>query len=168
LIETALVGSGFEDPREAALGSTNAWGDHIGHTAAQGAANAARLATMVPFHETAEAIMAGDGTLVVREFIGWAADHAVLVVGGLPAGFADQPIPDATQAAIRGVFLAADARFIELPEQYPRSAFFDTPDHLNEAGQIEHSRAVAAALAAILVPATSAPATVVPGQAASR
>jgi hypothetical protein len=178
LIETALVRSGFDDPREAALGSTNAWGDHIGHTAAQGATNAARLATMAPFHETGEAIMTGDGTRVIREFIGWAADHAVLVVGGIPAGFADQPMPNATLAAIRGIFIAAGARFIELPDRYPRSAFFDTPDHLNEAAQVEHSRAVAAALAAILAPAnlapailapaTVAPVTLVPGRAASR
>jgi hypothetical protein len=168
LIETALVRSGFEDPREAALGSSNAWGDHVGHTAAQGVANAAWLATAVPFHETGEAIMAGDGTAVVREFIGWAANHAVLVVGGLPAGFADQPTPDATKAAIRGIFIASGARFIELLDRYPRSAFFDTPDHLNEASQIEHSRAVAAALAAILAPANLAPVTLVPGRAASR
>ena len=42
---------------------------------------------------------------------------------------------------------------IDLGDRYPRSAFFDTPDHLNEAAQIIHSQAVAAALAAILAPA---------------
>ncbi len=34
LIESTLVWSGFEDPREtASLGSANMWGDHVGHTA---------------------------------------------------------------------------------------------------------------------------------------
>ncbi len=156
LIETALVDSGFEDPREAALGSTNAWGDHIGHTAALGQVNAARLATMTPYHDPPEVIVSGDGTAMVRTFIAWAEAHGVRVVGGLPAGFADLPVPDATRAAIRAVFVEAGARFIDLGDRYPRSAFFDTPDHLNEAAQIVHSRAVAAALAAILAPARAA------------
>jgi len=156
LIETALVRSGFEDPREAALGSTNAWGDHVGHTAALGETNAARLATIAPYHETAAAITAGDGTAMVRAFTAWAQRHGVLVVGGLPAGFADSPVPAATRAAIAAVFTGAGARFIDLGDRYPRSAFFDTPDHLNEAAQIEHSRAVAAALAVTLAPARAA------------
>src|ERR1019366_8747821 len=99
LIETALVRSGFADPREAALGSTNAWGDHVGHTAALGQVNAARLATMMPYHDTAAGITSGDGTAMVRDFIAWAEQHDVRVVGGLPAGFADRPIPGATRAA---------------------------------------------------------------------
>jgi hypothetical protein len=156
LIETALVRSGFEDPREAALGSTNAWGDHVGHTAALGQVNAARLATMMPYHDTEADIASGDGTAMVRDFIAWAERHSVRVVGGLPAGFADSPVPGATRAAIRAVFTEAGARFIDLADRYPRSAFFDTPDHLNEAAQIAHSRAVAAALSATLAPARAA------------
>ncbi len=156
LIETALVRSGFADPREAALGSTNAWGDHVGHTAALGQVNAARLATMMPYHDTAALIASGDGTAMVRDFIVWAARDGVRVVGGLPAGFADSPIPDLTRAAIRTVFIQEGARFIDLGDRYPRSAFFDTPDHLNEAAQIAHSRVLAAALAVTLAPARAA------------
>lgn len=156
LIETALVRSGFADPREAALGSTNAWGDHVGHTAALGQVNAARLATMMPYHDTAAGITSGDGTAMVRDFIAWAEQHDVRVVGGLPAGFADSPIPGATRAAIRAVFAEAGARFIDLGDRYPRSAFFDTPDHLNEAAQIAHSRVLAAALAVTLAAARAA------------
>lgn len=156
LIETALVRSGFQDPREAALGSTNAWGDHVGHTPALGEANAARLATMMPYHATPGTIASGDGTAMVRDFIAWAEGHGVRVVGGLPAGFADSPVPDATRTAIRAVFTGAGARFIDLADHYPRSAFFDTPDHLNEAAQIVHSRAVAAALTITLAPARAA------------
>jgi hypothetical protein len=158
LIETALVWSGFEDPREAALGSTNAWGDHVGHTSAQGEANVARLAVVTPYHEPAEAIAHGDGTAMVRGFIQWALMHDVRIVGGLPADFADSPMPEATRVAIRAVFTEAGARFIDLGDRarYPRSAFFDTPDHLNEAAQIAHSSVVAAELAVILAPAQAA------------
>ena len=101
---------------------------------------------MTPYHETAGSVTTGDGTAVVREFVVWARDHDVLVVGGLPARFADSPVPDATRLAIRSVFLDAGARFIAPPDSFPQSAFFDLPDHLNEPAQIEHLRFVAAAL----------------------
>ena len=158
LIETTLVDSGFEDPRAAATGSTNAWGDHVGHTPAMGEANAARLATIVPWHETAASIRSGDGTAMLRDFLRWAAAHGVIVVGGLPAGFAEWPIPKATVQAIGDIFTREGARFIDLGQQarYPRSAFFDTPDHLNEVAQIAHSRVVAAALAVVLASSATA------------
>jgi len=165
LIETALVHAGFDDPRDAAVGFRNAWGDHVGHTQAQGEANAARLAIAQPYHVSAGAITSGDGTEIVRAFLNWAGEHGILVVGGLPAGFAESPMPEATRLAIRAVFIDGGARFIDLGDRgrYPRSAFFDTPDHLNEAAQIAHSRAVAAELAGIL-----ASSTVAPARAASR
>lgn len=158
LIETALVWSGFQDPRDTAGRSINAYGDQVGHTEDRAAANAAHLAIMVPYHESGPAIAAGDGTAIVRAFILWASTHGVSVVGGLPANFADSPIPPGTRAAIRAVFTGGGARFIDLMERnrYPRSAFFDTPDHLNEPAQIAHSRAIAAELAAILAPARAA------------
>ncbi len=156
LIETTLVWSGFQDPRSADVGSTNAWGDHVGHTAALGRANAVRLLQMVPFHQPAADIAPGDGTAMIRAFIIWAEAHGVIVVGGLPAGYASSPIPDATRDAIRAVYTTAGARFIDLHDRYPPSAFFDTPDHLNEAAQIQHSQVLAAALAVTLAPAQAA------------
>jgi hypothetical protein len=158
LIETTLVRLRIEDPRVAAIGSTNAWGDHIGHTWALGQANAAHLAVVTPHHETAADVDTGDGTAVVLDFIAWCGQHDVRVIGGLPADFAESPMPEATRAAIRGVFTTAGARFIDLGERahYPRAAFFDTPDHLNEATQIVHSRVVAEGLAAILSPERAA------------
>ena len=157
-IETALVWSGFHDPRDTALESINAWGDRIGHTPVLGLANAARLAKMTPYHETAAAIATGNGTAIVRDFIAWASAHGVRVVGGLPAEFAASPVPEETRTAIRDVFVSSGARFLDPPERegYPPSAFFDTPDHLNEVAQIAHSRAIAAALAPILAPARAA------------
>ncbi|HEX3993886.1 MAG TPA: hypothetical protein VHX39_22165 [Acetobacteraceae bacterium] len=156
LIETTLVWSGFNDPRAGDVGTTNAWGDHVGHTAALGRANAAHLATMLPFHQTASAIASGDGTAMIHDFIEWAEAHGVIVVGGLPAGYARSPIPDATRDAIRTVYVTAGAHFIDLHDRYPPSAFFDTPDHLNEAAQIQHSELLAAALAITLAPAQAA------------
>jgi hypothetical protein len=92
------------------------------------------------------------------------------VVGGLPAGFADSPVPVASRAAIRGIFNGAGARFLDLGDRarYPRSAFFDTPDHLNEVAQIDHSRVVAHALIDMFgAPGAAAP-TLAPARAASR
>ena len=73
------------------------------------------------------------------------------VIGGLPTGFIDPPLGNDELIAIRAVFRDQGAEFLETPEggRYPRSAFFDTADHLNETAQISHSVAVARALARV-------------------
>ena len=148
LIETALVDSKFQDPREAVTGSFNVWGDHVGHTKRLGSSSEAALAAATPVHPSAAEIRAGYGTATVRHFLRWANPHGIRVIGGLPTGFADSPIGEDSVAAIRSVYRDEDASFLELPNRsrYPRSAFFDTPDHLNEAAQIRHSVAVGRAL----------------------
>jgi hypothetical protein len=149
VIETALVGEGFHDPRAAVTGSFNARGDHVGHTQRLGSSGQAALAAARPFHPSAAEIRDGYGTSLVRDFLGWAKRRGILVVGGLPTGFADSPIDEDSVAAIRSIYRDGGAAFLELPgrSRYPRSAFFDTPDHLNEAAQIRHSVAVGRALA---------------------
>nr|WP_294560352.1 hypothetical protein [uncultured Rhodopila sp.] len=149
LIEMALVRAGFHDPREAATGSFNARGDHVGHTQALGSISQVALAAARPFHPAASEIRDGDCAFVVRDFLDWAKGHGVRVIGGLPTGFADSPIEEDGVAAIRSIYRDAGASFLELPgrSRYPRTAFFDTPDHLNEAAQIRHSVAVGRALA---------------------
>jgi hypothetical protein len=158
VIEMTLTEFGFADPRAAYEGTVNAWGDHIGATRALGVANAARLARIMPYHDSPAGVAKGYGTKIVQRFIQWAVSHGVRVVGGLPAGFGDSPIPDPTRSAIRAVFVDAGARFIDLGprDDFPRSAFFDTPDHLDQSAQIAHSRLVAAALAPILAPERAA------------
>lgn len=158
LIETALVAGGFEDPRAAAVGSSNRWGDHVGHTPELGRPNQAALATVIPMHETPARIASGGGTAQVRTFLEWASTRGVRVIGGLQAGFGDHPMPAATKEAIKAIFVAGKAGFIDLGERdrYPRTAFFDTPDHLNEPAQIARSRDIGAELAAILAPARAA------------
>jgi hypothetical protein len=148
LIETALADDGFHDPRIAALGGYNAWGDHIGHTAELALPNQAELATVSPFHPTGSQISRGDGTVLVTDFLCWAGLHGVRAVGGVPTGFVDSPIPKDSLAAIRAVYQNQGAAFLELPNRsrYPRSDFFDTQDHLNEPTQIAHSVAIAGAM----------------------
>ncbi|MDE2515549.1 MAG: hypothetical protein KGL12_05955, partial [Rhodospirillales bacterium] len=122
LIEMSLVAARFEDPRAATVGTMNAWGDHVGHTPELGAANAPVLARAVPYHPNAAQIRAGYGTVLVGHFLDWARAHHVRAIGGLPAGFADSPIPAATRAEIASVFRAHGAAFLVLPNHslYPR------------------------------------------------
>ncbi|MGE0222308.1 MAG: hypothetical protein AB7F35_14635 [Acetobacteraceae bacterium] len=152
LIEQTLLAAGFHDPRAGVTGGTNAWGDHVGHTAARAAANEAILAAAGPVSVSAASITQGDGTRIVAAFLAWANANGVRVVGGLPTGFADAPLPDATLDAIQSVYRDGGAEFLMLPNRsrYPRSWFFDTPDHLHEDAQIAHSRLVAHALRRLL------------------
>ncbi len=149
LIETALVAGGFHDPRGEAIGESNAWGDHIGHTAALAAASAPVLAAAEPFHPAAAQIRTGYGSALIGDFAEWARAHGVRAIGGLPTGFADSPIRDDAVAAIRAIYTTHGALFLELPNRsrYPRAAFFDTAEHLNEPWQVVHSVAVARGLA---------------------
>ena len=142
-LEMTLRAAGFPDPRGS--GAMNAWGDQVGHAAALAGEHAAARAAMTPVHQAAEAIAAGEGSREVARFLGWARARGVTVVGGLATGFADSPIPAPTLAAIRAVYQAEGARFLTLPNlsRYPRSAFFDSPDHLHEDAQIAHARLVA-------------------------
>ena len=147
-IETALVAGGFHDPRAAAEGRTNAWGDHTGHTPALGAPYRTVLARARPFHATARAIARGYGTRLIGQFLDWCGAHGVRAIGGLPTEFRDDPMLRATRAAIRAVYRAHGAAFLELANRslYPRADFFDTPDHLSQPWQIVHSVAVGRAL----------------------
>lgn len=148
LIETVLVARQFHDPRAEATGTTNAWGDHVGHTLQLAAPSAGILAAATPVHVSAAAIRDGDGSMLIAQFIGWARAHGVQVIGGLPTGFADSPPPRETIAAIRLLYQSNGAGFLELGNlsRYPRTAFFDTAEHLNEPAQIVHSRMLAEAL----------------------
>ncbi|HEY0185720.1 MAG TPA: hypothetical protein VGC09_23195 [Rhodopila sp.] len=152
LIETALSERGVDDLRAAAGGGSNAMGDHIGHTAALAAINRSTLAAIVPFHPTAAQIRSGYGTAEVVDFLDWAASHEVYAIGGLSTGFSDSPIGDASVAAIRAIYHDHGGGFLELPNRsrYPRTAFFDTQDHLNEPAQIVHSTAIGDALVRLM------------------
>jgi len=144
-IEALLVAAQFDDARTEVTGATNAWGDHVGHTLERGAASRAVLATTSPHHASAEQIRAGHGSALIAAFTRWARAHDVRVIGGLPTGFDDAPIPAATVSAMRSVYAANGGEFLVLANlsRYPRSAFFDTAEHLNETWQVVHSKLLA-------------------------
>src|SRR5580704_9595319 len=70
-IEVALIAVHFHDPRPAATGTINAWGDHIGHTAELAATSRAVLATAPSYHASAEQIRTGYGTTLIGGFSRW-------------------------------------------------------------------------------------------------
>ena len=148
VVETLAARAGMADARTSGA-ETNAFGDHIGHTREKAAANAGVLAAIVPVHQTAAAISAGDGAAMIARFVRDATARGVRVIGGLPTGFADSPPPPAAVAAIRSIYESNRGTFAALPNvsRYPRSDFYDSPEHLNEEAQIAHSVAIAALLA---------------------
>ena len=151
-IEAALTLTRFHDPREALTGASNAWGDHVGHTAALGAASRGILAISRPYQVTAAQIAAGDGAAEIARFVERQSARGVVVIGGLPTGFADLPPSDEGLAAIQAVYTGHGGRFLALANRsrYPRTDFFDTPEHLNETAQQAHSVAIATALTELL------------------
>jgi hypothetical protein len=152
VIEAALVAFRFHDPRAAVTGASNAWGDHVGHSAALAAASREILAAAHPRPASAAEIAAGDGTAEIAGFVTRMSARGVTILGGLPTGFDDLPLPENTLTAIRAVYADHGGAFLMLENRsrYPRADFFDTPEHLNEAAQIVHSRAIAVALANFL------------------
>ncbi len=179
LIEMSLVAVGFHDPRAAAYGGSNAWGDHVGHTAARGGTSPAVLAAMLAPRASAAAIRNGYGASLIGGFVAWAKAHGVRVIGGLPTRLDLSPPPQMAQPvalrpatsqpgasppqtrlrAIEAVYLRHGGDFLVLPNRshYPPAAFFDTPLHLNEASQIAHSILLARALAPLLGRTARAP-----------
>jgi hypothetical protein len=152
LIEMSLVAVRFHDPRAATTGTSNAWGDHVGHSIERGAGSQGMIAAMATPAVSATAIRDGYGTRQIAGFVAWARAHGVRVIGGLPTELDQQPLPEATRAAIAAVYLAHGGEFLTLPNRsrYPVADFFDTPLHLNEACQIAHSITLARALAVLL------------------
>jgi hypothetical protein len=94
LIEMSLVAVRFHDPRAEASGTSNAWGDHVGHTASRGAESQAVLTAMMSPPTSAASIRNGYGAYLIAEFVTWARAHGVRVIGGLPTELALTPRPD--------------------------------------------------------------------------
>jgi hypothetical protein len=83
--------------------------------------------------------------------IDMAKARGIVVAGGLPTIFSDAMLSDELLRQVRALYERRGACFIALPNlsRYPRSLFFDTAYHLQEAGQIRHSLALSAPLAEI-------------------
>ena len=159
LIEMSLVAARFHDPRVAATGTNNAWGDHVGHSVERGAGSQGVIAAMQAPAVSAGAIRDGYGASLIAGFVAWARTHGVRVIGGLPTELDQTPLPEPTRAAMAAVYLAQGGEFLTLANRsrYPIADFFDTPLHLNEACQIAHSITLARALAPLLGRTARAP-----------
>ena len=78
-------------------------------------------------------------------FMRWATNNGITVIGGLPTVFDDSQIPDETISTLRDFYTENGHQFISLKNkcQYPREYFYDTSYHLSEKYQILHSKSIA-------------------------
>lgn len=124
-------------------------GDMRFHTAENGAmfrrfVDAQRLDT-----PRSEAFRIGDGTRqAITDFARWAKTRGVRILGTLPTSFDDRPIDKGVVTQIKQLFrdVGHDFFVVENLSQYPRRCFYDSPYHLNEACQQQHTRKLAKAL----------------------
>ncbi len=127
-------------------------GDESGHTLEKGSPYRDFLASL-EWSPPASGVFSEDSfkTGVLENFLGWAADRKIQVIGGLPTTFDDEPVPDELVARLCAWYIHHGHRFMVLDNrsQYPRSSFYDTAYHLVEEQQINHSRLVAGRLGEI-------------------
>jgi hypothetical protein len=152
LIEMSLVEARFHDPRARTIGTSNAWGDHVGATIERGMASQGVIAATVAPAASAASIRNGYGASLIASFVAWGRGHGVRMIGGLPTEVDTVPLPAATVDAIAAIYRASGGEFLALRNRsrYPVADFFDTPLHLNEPCQIAHSIILARALALLL------------------
>ena len=81
----------------------------------------------------------------IKEFLTWAANKNITVIGGLPTTFDDTTILPEAKSSIEKLFTNNRALFItaENCSLYPRKDFFDTSYHLQRQAQIKHSQIIA-------------------------
>ena len=129
-------------------------GDESGHTLEQGLPYRELIAN-VEWSPPSPEDFAGDSFKagLLGEFLDWAADRKIRVIGGLPTTFDDEPVPDEFVARLCAWYRQHGQGFmvLENKSQYPRSSFYDTPYHLVEEQQIRHSRLVAGRLGEVAV-----------------
>jgi len=141
LAEMALTEMGFE--RRVTADDFNEWGDQTGHSIekAKPYANYINQTTVsAPKGIDTESFSAQS----ISEFLEWASEHGVVVVGGYPTYAEGLAI---TSEAVSGIELFYESRghyFLNLENKgrYPKTHFFDTIYHLAEPYQLEHSQRV--------------------------
>jgi hypothetical protein len=135
--------------RRSNLATLNANGDETTNTA-EAAREYAGYITKFPWTLPDAPVENGPAERALSSFATEAKRRGARVVGGLPTTFNDRSVPQETLSAVRQIYRRAGADFVivEGNSQYPRSAFFDTSDHLQDRWQAEHSRRVALALKA--------------------
>jgi hypothetical protein len=85
------------------------------------------------------------GEIILTNFLKWAKERNIRVIGTLPTVFNDQPISEAAIAKIASIYQDQGQEFLLLPNrsQYDRHYFYDSNYHLNEENQIAHSQLIA-------------------------
>lgn len=133
------------------VGTLNARGDEVGHTAARARAFRDIVAAEPVPVANGPAQRSAKYWVDVATQVARLRRHGILVVGGLPTTVADARVSPATIGFLRGVFTRAGACYLVLPGHslYPRAWFYDSVYHLDEAGQRAHSARLAPYLAAI-------------------
>lgn len=147
LAEMGLQRSGFQ--RRSSLDTLTPQGDESGHTAEKAAAFRGAVASAKP--PPLDIRATPHVQAVLGRFLREQGQRGVRVVGGLPTVPAGAPLPAATLAHLQDLFGAEGQAFLVLPNhaQYELSCFYDSVYHLHEGCQLEHSRRVGIALAAL-------------------
>jgi hypothetical protein len=148
LVETGLDARGFK--RRSGMDSLTPQGDESGHTAARGAPYQAFLRQAGfdtrPLPDRSHAFD------VLADFLDRAHARGVRVVAGLPTTPDKFALDTAGIQHLQAFYARHHAELIVLPNrsQYPIGCFYDTPYHLHEGCQIEHSLQVGRLLALTL------------------
>lgn len=125
-------------------------GDEIGHDGAKALPYRSVIQRAPQVMPDSRAMMANSdgGQAVIGAFLDWCQRHRVTAVGGMPTIFNDKPLPASIETRLRAFYAAHGARFLSLPNrsQYPRADFYDSPYHLRQSAQMQHSRTLADAL----------------------
>jgi hypothetical protein len=127
-------------------GSLTPQGDMQGHTESLGKEYRGYVSSLLQASPSDELLYKKfQGEIVLENFLRWAKEHHIRVIGALPTVFNDRPISDKVIAKIASIYRSQGQEFLLLPNhsQYDRHCFYDTNYHLNEANQIAHSELVA-------------------------
>lgn len=125
----------------------NRQGDIVGHTASRAKPYAAFLSgekANDPNSGLVDGVQFA-GAAVISDFVQRLTARGVSVVGSLPTTFDDAPLDPRFIAWFQRFYEQAGGHAVVLPNhgRYPRARFYNTKYHLNEEGQIEHSRLLA-------------------------
>jgi len=139
--------------RRFSLDTLSPQGDEFGHTLDKGLPYRDLLASL-EWSPPASGDFSEDSfkTGILADFLDWAADRKIQVIGGLPTTFDDEAVADEFITRLCTFYKRHGHRFmvLENKSQYPRSSFYDTPYHLVEEQQIRHSRLVAGGIVEIM------------------
>jgi hypothetical protein len=137
--------------RRFSLGTMNSSGDETGHTVQRAALYSEVILSAVAEPVDPQAYANSRSWADLDDLLEDLQKAHVLTVGGLPTVFEDRAIPEDVVPFLTAFFAHRGGCMLILPNmsRYPRSWFYDTPDHLNESAQHTHSASLAPILAGI-------------------